>query len=477
MSKKSYETKILKILRNAVDTAEKIQGSEMIKDPKILEIIDIVEAFLKKKKRVCYGGTAINNILPLEDQFYDKKTEFPDYDFYSPNALGDAKELADIYYKEGFNTVEAKAGIHHGTYKVYVNFIPVADITFLVPEIYKSVFKKAKRVAGIYYAPPDLLRMAMYLELSRPMGDISRWEKVLKRLMLLTKHFPLKGENCGNIDIQRLFGGGKEMGEDVFVALRDTLISQDVVFFGAFAHKMYLTNTKKFKNKKIPQIPDFSVLSNDPARTAGIVKERLEEHGLNQIKIVIKKGVGEIIAPHYEVRVGKDTVVFIYKPLACLSFNKIKLGNFHIRVATIDTMLSFYLAFMFIDRPYYDPKRILCMSQFLFDVQKQNMLKQEGILKRFSVECIGTQPTMASIRAAKNEKYETMKKQRRKNKKEWEEWFLTYKPGEKKERTKKKKSRRRRRRRTQTKQPETKKRPQGTRQRLRRRLRRRGKVY
>ena len=32
--------------------------------------------------------------------------------------------------------------------------------------------------------PPNYLRMAMYLELSRPDGDVSRWEKVLKRLTL-----------------------------------------------------------------------------------------------------------------------------------------------------------------------------------------------------------------------------------------------------------------------------------------------------
>ena len=39
----------------------------------------------------------------------------------------------------------------------------------------------------IYYAPPNFLRMSMYLELSRPDGDVSRWEKVLKRLILLNK--------------------------------------------------------------------------------------------------------------------------------------------------------------------------------------------------------------------------------------------------------------------------------------------------
>ena len=134
---------------------------------------------------VCYGGTAINNILPLEDQFYDKSTELPDYDFFSSNALEHAKELADIYAKHGYDDVEAKSGVHHGTYKVFVNFIPVADITSLPRNLFKSIQNKSIKVDGILYAPPDYLRMAMYLELSRPKGDVSRWEKVLKRLTLL----------------------------------------------------------------------------------------------------------------------------------------------------------------------------------------------------------------------------------------------------------------------------------------------------
>ena len=52
----------------------------------------------------------------------------------------------------------------------------------------------AIQVANIFYCPPNYLRMAMYLELSRPDGDVSRWEKVLKRLTLLNKHYPMKGK-------------------------------------------------------------------------------------------------------------------------------------------------------------------------------------------------------------------------------------------------------------------------------------------
>ena len=129
----------LAILRTAVDKAEEKIGKRIVNSEEITKIIQIVEDFIKIKKLICYGGTAINNILPSEDQFYNKEVEIPDYDFYTTNALQDAKELADIYYKKGFTDVEAKSGQHHGTYKVFVNYIPVADITNLPTEIYNSL--------------------------------------------------------------------------------------------------------------------------------------------------------------------------------------------------------------------------------------------------------------------------------------------------------------------------------------------------
>ena len=47
--------------------------------------------------------------LPLESVLLDKSSELPDYDF-SKTPL-DARELADLYYKEGFKEVEAKVGV------------------------------------------------------------------------------------------------------------------------------------------------------------------------------------------------------------------------------------------------------------------------------------------------------------------------------------------------------------------------------
>jgi len=415
----------LAILRTAVDQAEEIQGRKSANSPEVKRIIGIVENFLRRKHLICYGGVSINAILPKQDQFYNTDIEIPDYDFYSSNALNDAKELVDIYIKDGFQEVEAKSGQHHGTFKVYVNFIPVADITQIPKELFVAIKNEAIKIAGILHSPPNLLRMGMYLELSRPAGDVSRWEKVLKRLTLLNKHYPLTGKQCSTIDFQRQMADEKQ-ADKIYENVQHTLIDQGVVFFGGYALSMYSHYMPKQLQHKLQKIPDFDVLSEEPMLTAQIVKERLSDINVKNVKIIKRPGVGEIIAPHYEIRVGNDTIAFIYQPLACHSYNIIKEGGYDIKVATIDTMLSFWLAFLYSNRPYYDKDRILCMSNYLFEVQEKNRLAQKGLLKRFSINCMGHQETVEEMRAEKAEKYTELKG--KKNDPEYEEWFLRYRP-------------------------------------------------
>ena len=112
-NKDKIKNKELEILRNAVDEAQFVSGSKLIRTPEIQNIIDILEDFLRKNKILCYGGTAINNILPEQARFYNKSIEIPDYDFFSPNAEQLAKQLADKYYKAGYVETEAKSGVLH----------------------------------------------------------------------------------------------------------------------------------------------------------------------------------------------------------------------------------------------------------------------------------------------------------------------------------------------------------------------------
>ena len=424
----SFEDCELTILRAAVDNAEEKLGKRTVNSPEIKQIIEIVENFIKKKGLICYGGTAINNILPKEDQFYNKEVEMPDYDFFTPNALEDAKELSDLYFKSGLTEVEGKSGQHYGTYKVFVNFIAVADITNVPKELYKRLKAESIKVAGIYYAPPNYLRMSMYLELSRPAGDTSRWEKVLKRLTLLNKHYPLTAHQCMQVDFQREMSD-KINGNEIYETVKDTLINQSVVFFGGYAISLYSRYMPVALQKQLKKIPDFDVISNDPETTAEIIKERLKDINIKNVKIIKREPISDVIPEHLQVQVGEDTIAFIYRPIACHSYNNIVIQGKMIRIATIDTMLSYYLAFLYTGRNYYDVDRILCMAKFLFEVQQKNRLKQKGLLKRFSITCYGHQESREEMRAEKSEKFKELKDKR--GTKEFEEWFLTYRPVDK----------------------------------------------
>jgi hypothetical protein len=197
----------------------------------------------------------------------------------------------------------------------------------------------------------------------------------------------------------------------------------------------------KHRRRIVQKIPDFDILSEEPRELCEAVVRELTAHKYTGVKYTKHAGVGEVISEHYDIRIGDEVIAFLYKPLACHSYNTIRVnGNGDagagagagagesIRIATIDTMLSFYLAFIYADRVYYDINRILCMSQFLFDVQQHNRLKQSGLLRRFSINCYGKQPTLESMRFEKTEKYEELKGKR--DSREFEEWFLRYIPYE-----------------------------------------------
>ena len=430
----------LAILRQAVDDTERLQGQQKVNSKDIQDMLKIVESFIIKKKLVCYGGTAINNILPKSAQFYKRDIEIPDYDFFSSNALDDAKELADIYYKAGYTDVEAKSGVHYGTFKVFVNFIPIADITYLHPQIYESVSTNAIQIAGIKYAPPDFLRMAMYLELSRPAGDVSRWEKVSKRLTIFNKFYPLKLEkNCFAIDFSKKVNLNTKDDERLHLLLRDIFIDNGSVFFGGYSTHLYSNYMPDKKKQLVKSIPDFDILSEDPDKSAIIVKERLKRENFKHVKIINHDAIAEIIPRHVEIKVGKHSMAFIYEPIACHSYNEITVNNKHVKIATIDTVLAFYLSFLYAKMPHYDKDRLMCIAMFLFQIEQHNRLEQTGILKRFSINCYGKQSTLEDIRSMKTEKFKELKGD--KNSKEYKMWFLKYSPGdninEKKKKTKK----------------------------------------
>ena len=220
--------------------------------------------------------------------------------------------------------------------------------------------------------------------------------------------------------------------------MRDTFIDQGVVFFGGYAASLYSRQMSKKGKSFVEKIPDFDVLHEKPEECATVIVERLNDAGINNIKTIHHKQIGEIIPKHIEIRYKNEILGFIYEPIACHNYNTIQIKNSEINVASIDTIMSFYLAFLFVSTEYYFYDRILCMARYLFELEQRNRLSQNGVLKRFGPKCIGHQETMENIRAKKTTKFLELKKDR--NSKEFETFFLKYSPGEEKTKKESKKS-------------------------------------
>jgi hypothetical protein len=85
--------------------------------------------------------------------------------------------------------------------------------------------------------------------------------------------------NCDTVDFQRDMETNKEDASKLYFIVSVALIDQGVVFFGGYASSLYSRYMPKVQKKLIMQIPDFDVLSEEPERTAEIVREQLEDNG------------------------------------------------------------------------------------------------------------------------------------------------------------------------------------------------------
>ena len=188
----------------------------------------------------------------------------------------------------------------------------------------------------------------------------------------------------------------------------------------------YTSNNEK---KLLANNPSFDLLSEHPKSTIDSIITKLKSQGIKNIDFKKQENIGEIIPYHYILKVENNIVAFIYEPIACHSYNVIRMNDKIVKIATIDTMLSFYLAFLYANKPYYNENRILCIAEYLFKVQARNRFKQKGVLRRFSISCYGKQQTLANVRAEKAKKFKELKNKR--NSKEYEKYFLRYIPADK----------------------------------------------
>lgn len=402
----------MEAIEQAAELAQAEIDKQAASDPSIRKVMKIVERFIQTHRTMCYGGTAINNLLPREDQFYDFSVDIPDYDFYSETPQLHAAKLADRIANAGFKSVEVKPGVHMGTFKVFADYIGVADISHLDKPIFSKLWKESIVKDGIHYVPPNFLRMSVYLELSRPRGDVSRWKKVYTRIQLLNKHYPL---TCPK----------KDQGLDVFLkddtrkSIEKLLVKEKVVLLGFNASML---QDEKHQNKwALP----LDVLAT-PDQKDKIVKD-IVSFFEKYARVSLKEypAYAELMPPHTDINDPETnlTLVRIYETNACHSYHLAPNG---LHIASIPTLLQFFLAALYgphelLDKP---EQRFLCVAEHLMQLANNNLPRRYKLLT--PTTCLGKQKGLIDMRIEKSELYEKVRGN--KNSREFLEYFFQYNP-------------------------------------------------
>jgi len=362
--------------------------------PSVTTSTRIVEAFLKSHRVMCYGGTAINNLLPKEEQFYGPD-ETPDYDFFSETPQEHGMELANQLSAAGIESVEVKPGVHLGTYKVFADYHGVADITFIIPKIFNQLWNEKLTRHGLHYVPPDFLRMSMYLELSRPEGDVSRWEKVYTRLSLLNKRYPI---TCKNVPT-----APDELSAEQKRATLEMLKHNPIVLLGFSAVSRH--------EKKAVWYTPVTLLAE---------KETIDK--LSKGHKVETHEASEILPARTDILDNEGAVLYqFYETQACHSYHTTGEG---IRIASIPTLVMFFMALIYSGESRDDVSRLLCVAQRLVELADNKPKRRFALLT--PSQCLGVQKELLELRRERVSLYDKVKKN--KSSPDFVQYFFTYNP-------------------------------------------------
>jgi hypothetical protein len=384
-------TKVEDRLEAAIEKASKRLKYESAHDEEILHALATVEAFIKHKKRVCYGGTAMNAILPESKKFYNPEIDLPDYDFYTPELDDDVDELVNILNKEGFKDVYHKVGIHKGTKKIMVNFVPIADISYIEPELFSVLFRRSILKDGMHYTDENILRMMMYLELSRPKGMVERWSKVFERLQLINQLFPIRG--CF-----KPLGYPKNIPFLIRKSILEYVIEWQRILCSGPIIPLYKKGIRKRGAVfRIEEGGPILFTSPDPKIDSLTLKKKL---GSYPIELFRHRERGEIVPERTELRLNGQTLCVIIQEIACHSYTPFPLvDDRKIYIGSLEFLITLYLSLSIFTTHAEDilGNSIMCQVNQLIRLSIENNKAKKSQFAPFALQCRGHQIGFASL--------------------------------------------------------------------------------
>lgn len=258
-------SKCKKTVEALVSDYEKVLNRSIIK--KTDDLFLIVSEFIIQNELILYGGFALNLLLPKKSKIYDD-TSLNDFDCFSKNAKQMATKLSNLIANKGFKYIEVKPGIHPGTWKVFVEFISVCDITELQPDVFDHMYRLAKfedatipRNTNFLISPITFLKKELCVELAEPATSYYRWEKLLKRFHIFMNAFPDKPTK----KLKSIYDGNNADLNKLLNSMIKIAVKDETMFVGNIAIDILKDSFDPNSLKSYgPDNPFIEILAIDP---------------------------------------------------------------------------------------------------------------------------------------------------------------------------------------------------------------------
>lgn len=368
-----------------------------------LFVMKDVEQFIRNKKLMLYGGFALNLLLPNKHKIYTSNN-INDYDCYSKNAQKDAYELANLLNEKGYNYIQVKKAFHENTFRVYVNFIQVIDITNIDSDLYDKLFNitleerklktsiyKYYKKNNLYIVPFVLLKRNLHFEMSRPKGSYYRWEKVYPRLKILSKHIKIRKDGIKKKEFIKIKSNDLKKCYNVVL---NYIKKNKLPLIGSYPLKL-LKNIKTNDCCRLNELSNqFTFYSENFEKTRDEVIELLNNNiDKNKFEVYynLRNYLPDILPNRYRIliknKITNNTISIaniIKLENECLSIKKIKGFN----IGTIDTILYYYYSIYIIYSIYSLDNTNLEDTLYII-IEYEKMLEKININERLSKICYG----------------------------------------------------------------------------------------
>ena len=258
-----YLTELEKTNLNKIKNTIEIVKSK-IQEPTtktILFFLKYIKNYIKKQKKIVYGGMAIDTLLKNKNDkgIYDltKETlvvsDIPDIEFYSFDPIKDCVQICNELYYLGISAIRGAEAIHEETYTVNLFHVQICDISYISKNLYNNL--PVVIVDEIRYVEPDFFFIDIYRQRADPLNSYFKIDKVYNRQKLIDTVYPLKDTSCNfnkinskNIEILKLLETEYIINNKKIIVLGDYLLD-------------YYIRLCEFKEKV--KVKSFEIISFD----------------------------------------------------------------------------------------------------------------------------------------------------------------------------------------------------------------------